>query len=337
VKKILTLIVILSYVFGFVRISEACEGARPLAMGGAFTGLADDANATYWNPAALGLMKEPEVTYTGTVYDRDAFNYDDWVSMVIPLDTISKAEKTNWGTLGLSFMNNIDKGKYSLLYHDININVEAEIENRWYTLSYGRELREFSSFIEGLCVGANIRFLTFEETLKAQAAIGGTTYLANASDDDNHFAIDLAIYDLWKWQDFSAGLLIQNINEPKLTLFGEKATYKINFRPGIAYRYEDKFILSAELYDATDRNNHRNLRIGAEAQVTDNVALRLGGYDITATERTGRAITSGIGIASKEINKNIKFDLSYGVLYWYKSEAETKDKFTHLLSLSAKF
>ena len=37
-------------------------GARPAAMGGAFTGMADDLNALMWNPAGLGLMARPELS-----------------------------------------------------------------------------------------------------------------------------------------------------------------------------------------------------------------------------------------------------------------------------------
>lgn len=36
-------------------------GTRALAMGGAYTGLADDYTAIYWNPAGLGLVKKPEL------------------------------------------------------------------------------------------------------------------------------------------------------------------------------------------------------------------------------------------------------------------------------------
>ncbi len=39
-------------------------GARPLGLGGAFTAVADDANAPYWNAAGLAL--NPEVTLTGS-------------------------------------------------------------------------------------------------------------------------------------------------------------------------------------------------------------------------------------------------------------------------------
>lgn len=36
-------------------------GTRALALGGAYTAVADDYSAIYWNPAGLGLMKEPSI------------------------------------------------------------------------------------------------------------------------------------------------------------------------------------------------------------------------------------------------------------------------------------
>ncbi|MCK5534022.1 hypothetical protein KAI68_02815, partial [bacterium] len=37
-------------------------GARALAMGGAYSGLANEASAGYWNPAGLALMDEFEIS-----------------------------------------------------------------------------------------------------------------------------------------------------------------------------------------------------------------------------------------------------------------------------------
>lgn len=39
-------------------------GARPIGMGSAFTGLSDDVNAIYWNPAGLGFIKRWELSFT---------------------------------------------------------------------------------------------------------------------------------------------------------------------------------------------------------------------------------------------------------------------------------
>ncbi|MFH1387012.1 MAG: hypothetical protein ABIH50_05050 [bacterium] len=49
-------------------------GTRPMGMGGAFTAIADDANAPYWNPAGLAL--NPEVSLTGSTM---ANNKNIWV------------------------------------------------------------------------------------------------------------------------------------------------------------------------------------------------------------------------------------------------------------------
>lgn len=332
-RKRIAVILILSTIFFALSALTvfACEGSRPMSMGGAFTGLADDANATYWNPAALGKAKQPELIYTGTLYDRNSYNYDDWFSIVFPL------EKPNLGTIGFSIMNNTDKGTYSLQYYDIDINVEAEINTQWYTLSYGRQLSEIA---DGLCLGANIRYKTLEESLKAQATIGGITYTESATDSDDTIEIDMGIY--YKKDKLSAGILFQNVNEPTFTLFGATAKYNVNIRPGIAYRVHDRLLLTTELYDATDKSNYQNLRIGAEAKITDNINLRLGGYDITGTDKTGRAVTCGFGLnfdgdKFNFDNKDATFSIDYGVLYWYESDVDIKDKFTHLLSSSVKF
>jgi hypothetical protein len=60
-KKIV--IVLALIVFSF-NSAFAFFGTRPLGMGGAFTAVADDANAPYWNPAGTAL--NPEVTLTGS-------------------------------------------------------------------------------------------------------------------------------------------------------------------------------------------------------------------------------------------------------------------------------
>lgn len=60
-KKLLVFILLALF---FTPASFAYFGARPMGMGGAFTAVADDANAPYWNPAGLAL--NPEVSITGS-------------------------------------------------------------------------------------------------------------------------------------------------------------------------------------------------------------------------------------------------------------------------------
>ncbi len=51
--------------FGELRFNLEAPGARSLAMGGAFVGLADDATAAFANPAGLLWLMEPEVSLEG--------------------------------------------------------------------------------------------------------------------------------------------------------------------------------------------------------------------------------------------------------------------------------
>jgi hypothetical protein len=52
-------------IFSFMKIGV---GARPMGMGGAFTSVADDPHASYWNPAGLALARVPEAATTYMSY-----------------------------------------------------------------------------------------------------------------------------------------------------------------------------------------------------------------------------------------------------------------------------
>jgi hypothetical protein len=52
---------------------DSGAGARAAGMGGAFTAVADDASAAYWNPAGLSLIKKPEVMITFDKWYLDSF------------------------------------------------------------------------------------------------------------------------------------------------------------------------------------------------------------------------------------------------------------------------
>jgi hypothetical protein len=96
--------------------ASACVGARPLAMGGAFTGLADDANATYWNPAGLIQLHRTTTTFMHTSSNRDEINYQDYVGVVVPV--------RGTAAVGASWVK-----------HDLVISATEVDEEDWYWLS----------------------------------------------------------------------------------------------------------------------------------------------------------------------------------------------------------
>ena len=58
-------------------LSFGCWGARPLAMGGAFTGVGGDVHGVYWNPAGLTTVPAEQFTWTSFLTNLDSINYDD--------------------------------------------------------------------------------------------------------------------------------------------------------------------------------------------------------------------------------------------------------------------
>ena len=66
------------------------QGARPMAMGGAFVGLADDVSAAHHNPAGLVQLQAGGAALTQNVTDRDEFNSSDLV-IASPIGTKAAA------------------------------------------------------------------------------------------------------------------------------------------------------------------------------------------------------------------------------------------------------
>ena len=73
-------------------------GARPLGMGGSFVAVADDATATYWNPAGLGGLDRTEITFMHAgIFGLDSY---DFINYVQPLGGVG-AFGVSWIRLGI--------------------------------------------------------------------------------------------------------------------------------------------------------------------------------------------------------------------------------------------
>ena len=68
-------------------------GARAAGMGEAFTAVAKDASALYWNPGAMSAVLSTNLMFTHTEYYQS-----------VRLEQLSLTHETEYGTLGLSFV-----------------------------------------------------------------------------------------------------------------------------------------------------------------------------------------------------------------------------------------
>lgn len=75
-------------------------GARPQSMGGAYTGVADDAHAVFFNPGGLTQVKEYQASFTYTQFFRTSDLAQGVGTVVLPL---GKFGLDNLGTAGLTY------------------------------------------------------------------------------------------------------------------------------------------------------------------------------------------------------------------------------------------
>lgn len=115
-------------------------GARPLAMGGAYTAVADDATAAYWNPAGLALVEKPGLDFMHS-YAYSGFASYNSIFGVYPWKGI--------GTFGGGFLRLSSPDIKITYWDDPNSEQRRPIVDRvvnWSDngvyLSYGRQLHE---------------------------------------------------------------------------------------------------------------------------------------------------------------------------------------------------
>jgi len=121
-------------------------GPRAIAMGGAFSSIADDAEALYWNPAGLPWIGHQEITGThANLFGSDI--QDNYAAFVLPL-TRQDAAAVDWYRSGFN-------------------DTELDFGENRIDLSYGRKVLPF------LSAGATVKYLTRNTNLDGVSVRSG--------------------------------------------------------------------------------------------------------------------------------------------------------------------
>lgn len=239
--------------------------ARAAAMAGAYTAVANDASASYWNPAALALATEN--TLTGM--------YNDWFAG-ISHSFIATQFMTGDNALALSFN-----------YQNI-----SGIEIR------DHETENAAGIVDAFSLAAALSYATnYDDWL-----VGGSLkylfekyYLVSAPG----WAIDLGLYkkDLYGGIDF--GLVVQNLG--KMSELDKEATkLPIIVRTGLAYRipsfFDDNLVVSPDLQWIENEKTY--VKIGLQYYVSDHLVLRGG----LKNGNENLLVTGGFGIVYDDIH-----------------------------------
>lgn len=220
-------------------------GSRAVAMGRAFTAVANDASATYWNPAGLASLVDPEMIgmYTSLSMDR-RYNY---VAFSLPVRSL--------GTIGLSYtslgVDNIEGRNLFGRVTDSFSNSESA-----YFVSWGFPLSDF------LHLGGTVKYIT--HSLENRQSTG--------------FGLDAGLmFKAWDFLQF--GVMIQDISTRVKwdTESGLHENFPFTTRLGAAFKPSSfPIIIGMDLERVKDRDVR--LHTGLDFNVISGFSLQVG-YD----------------------------------------------------------
>lgn len=281
----------------FLRIPA---GAEPAAMGGGYSAIATDVNASFWNPAGLALIDHTELSFTHLSW-FESLNYE----------YIAYAQSTS----------DCEGFGAHLIYFwvpDFNSTID---ENGVIQDDYAGKM---SSLAMAVSYGYNFGYL---DIARGETAAGVTMkVLSNSLMDQNSttFAIDAG---LMTWSDMgyvlavtlnNLGTAVGNDQSPTTLKIG------VGYPVGFNKEYYD-YRLALDIIRPIDFSNLYDNRVevagGLEYIILKKIALRLGYH----YEESLSGITMGIGAEYREFTLDYAF-APYGEL-----------GYTHRFSLSYDF
>jgi tetratricopeptide (TPR) repeat protein len=307
----------------FLKISQ---GARQSGMGEAFTAIADDVNAIYWNPAGLGQLTRNQVCFQQAFWMVDVnFQY---LAYALPIQGL--------GTFGIygTFLNagEITKSIEDALGNPVFTNDIAKASNMNFTAAYGKKFSDFlgpNSAFSDMYAGISLNF--------------SSEQIYN--DSGSGFSANIAALYYPRYENFSLGLMVENAgvasNRPDLPL-------AVKF--GFGYRFPFGSVMTSgsdEGYFTFDENDTtaaidviyypeediKRINFGAEKYWQLNkyhsIATRVG-YKFLNDISVLAGFTCGLGYRLT-LNRDLNVDVDYS----YNPYGDLGD--AHRISLTGKF
>lgn len=301
-------------------LSEIGVGARPLGLGRAYVGLADDASAIFTNPAGLSRNKKLNLTSMSGALLGD-------INYVL----IGAANESPLGKFGVGYVNATVTAIPLTRLVGSGPSLEAEqydltdFGSSLILFSYGSKLNRFlrNGAGQNVSLGATLKLL-------AQGFSGGGTAMQNATGS----GLDADLGFLWETNSRSSlGLTVQNFLP---ATFGGKFTWQKNgvveglpliIRIGGHFLFRDNLDLMADYEKSQAVGRPGVFHLGSEFWPIETLALRLG------LDQKPRATESGVGVDN---NLTAGVGLAFGGFtfdYAYHQFGELTQNATHFFSL----
>lgn len=275
-------------------------GGRAVAMGDAFTAIADDPSALYWNPGGIALQQKIAVnfTYTNWIFGTT----HNFLGVILPLKDM--------GTLGLS-VNSFSSGdiEETTIYKPHGTGRVFSASDLSLGLSFARRLTN------RYAIGITAKYLSEHLALESASAVAvdvGSIFTISFKHNVrmgivlSNFGSDMQMDGL----DLETSVSTDNNKQIEARLKTYSWPLPLIFRLGLAADIIDtqmhRLTLSADVYDPRDYRAREN--VGLEYSFKSILFLR-GGYKFNYDEDS---FSAGMGLqyGLKGVG-NVVFDYSY--------------------------
>lgn len=238
-------------------------GARAVSMAGAFTAVADDPYAYYWNPAGLAQVRDRHISFTHNQHFQD-------LGQEILVYTV-EGEKLRFVPARLR------KGTWALGLNYFHVPKDLERRSGLYE---GDPLYPISP-VEGKFGAYDLAFsLGYGFAYDADTSLGASLKVISQHIDNESgtsFALDLGALRSFNWLGgrlFTAGASIQNVG-PGIKFVSRSYALPLTLRAGLSHRLpETGALLSFDVSKPLD--NYPFFALGLEQSLSTRLALRTG-------------------------------------------------------------
>jgi len=277
-------------------------GAKAAAIGGAYTALADDVTAIYWNPAGLAQLKQTELNFMHNEW-FSGINYE-FLAAAYPIENLTFATSLTY------------------LYMDEIKEVLRDTERKgngryWETgkLFTAEDMALSLAFAQALeenfFMGANFKYI--HENIEHESASGA--------------AMDLGVL-FRPVNKLGFGFVIQNVG-PKMKFITDEFSLPLTYRAGIAYQIMEKISFLLDVRKTKDEK--LDFSTGIELWFGKLLALRFSGRT-QADDKLGKFKGLPTGMAAGcgfNLGNSLTLD------YAYVPYGDLGD--THRISIAMKF
>ncbi len=327
----------------YAHFEDTGIGARPVGFGNAYTALAEDIYAVYYNPACLSKVKWKEF---GLNYEKLYWGLDDnsklgnaFIGYTQPIKTVGRRQEAegsrgtkDWGTIGVGWLNFTLSKYYS---------ENSFIIGYGKRIHYSIESEKIPGFIKtvlnpvgegNLSAGLNLKILSkrYGKTIYTENAANlDTGVLKNACDPvfKNGYSKTALSIDLGFLYDFSnyhsVAVFFKDINQPDMGFIAKDRIHQ-GMKIGYVYKRKDFNMVS----DFSIQRGDIKFSNGAEKWFMDKTFAARGGLGIGSREYVN------LSIGGTYVYSSI-FQFDYSFQYPLKGILSSYG--THQVSLTMRF